>query len=94
VTQSQLDRAIALQTGESLCLVRAHGFSLVNVTIRPTEPEHIELRLDCPFCRYSNSMPSERDTLATCSRCDVEFEFSEEELYVAGARVAVATQAA
>ncbi len=83
MTQSQLDRAVAAATGESLRTIHALGFG------RPAElePEDLALRVDCPFCGAAVPAPAPHaaDALAfaECARCDVAFDCPDDEVYAA-----------
>ncbi len=88
MTQLQLDCAVAHSTGESLRTIRHLGFGLHVRTDADLEPEDLRLVLDCPFCgrpvAYPGRGPDVSPALAECDHCDVEFDFSESEVYAAG----------
>lgn len=85
MTQSELDIAVATSTGESLSTVRALGFGPLLSASFALEPEELELRLDCPMCGRAIALPPDRTQMTTCPRCDVEFEYTDDELYAADA---------
>jgi hypothetical protein len=86
MTRTQLERAFAGATGESLRTVRGLGFGLM--ADEPGDPRVAELVLvvDCPLCRHPVALttgPGDEPGLAGCDHCDVEFDFSPGEIYVA-----------
>jgi hypothetical protein len=85
MTQAQLDCAVARRTGESIKTVRHRGFGLLTESPRDLEPEEIVLRLDCPFCGRHVAYPGTVSQLAECDHCDLDFDFSIEEVYTAAA---------
>jgi len=87
VTQSQLDRAVALATGESVHTVRHLGFGLLPGPAGDLEPEDLRLAVDCPFCGHACALADGRDGLpamAECRSCDVCYEYAVNEVYAAG----------
>jgi hypothetical protein len=86
--QSQLDRAVAGATGESLRTIRALGFTILARGEFGREAEDLGLRVDCPFCGDAVPYPGRaRDrtpALAECPRCDLDFDFAIEEVYATG----------
>jgi len=88
MTQSQLDGAVALATGESLRHVHRLGFSLLTRDPGDLEPEDLRLALDCPFCGTAVPYPGVAGdgtpALGDCPRCDVYFDFDPAEVYAAG----------
>jgi hypothetical protein len=86
MTRTQLERAVAGATGESLRTVRGLGFGLL--AQHPADPraDELMLALDCPFCRHPivlQAGPGDEPGLAACASCDVEFDFAPGEIYVA-----------
>ena len=86
MTRTQLERAVAGATGESLRTVRGLGFGLL--AEQPADPrvEELMLALNCPFCRHPvvlQAGPGDEPGLAACASCDVEFDFDPVEIYVA-----------
>ena len=86
MTRTQLERAVAGATGESLRTVRGLGFGLL--AQHPADPraDELMLALDCPFCRHPVVLatgPGDEPGLAGCDSCDVEFDFDASEIYVA-----------
>jgi ribosomal protein L37AE/L43A len=86
MTRAQMICAVARHTGESVRTVRHRGFSLLTEDARDLEPEEIVLRLDCPFCRRPAAYPGTERHVAECDHCDLEFDFSADEVYTAAAR--------
>jgi hypothetical protein len=88
-----IDRAVADATGEPLSTIRRLGFE---PAARPHEPGEIALVLDCPFCGRPVAYPGRgrggEPAMAECGRCDVYFDFPDDEVYVA--ETAVSDQAA
>jgi hypothetical protein len=87
VTQAQLNRAVAVATGETIRDVRNLGFSILERRPESPDPDDLCLVLDCPFCGGVIPYPGlpGDDRLATCSSCDVEFAYALHEVYLAGA---------
>ena len=85
MTQAQLNCAVARRTGESIPTVRHRGFSLLTQNQHDLEPEEIVLHLDCPFCGRPVAYPGAASKLAACDHCDLDFDFSIEEVYTAAA---------
>lgn len=87
MTQFQLDHAIAVTTGESICTIRNLGFGLLAQEPHDLEPEDLRLVLDCPFCRQPVPYPDATQTgdpaLAECDHCDVYFDFAPSDVYAA-----------
>ena len=89
MTQAQLDRSIAHQTGESTRTIHRLGFGLQSVAPRDLEPEDLRLVVDCPFCGravpYPGLVGNGKPALAECAdpRCDVYFDFAIGDVYVA-----------
>ncbi len=89
MTQAQLDRSVAHQTGESTRTIRRLGFGLQPAGPRDPGPEDLRLVVDCPFCGRTVPYPGRvRDgspALAEClsPTCDVYFDFAETEVYAA-----------
>ena len=87
MAQTQLTRQIADQTGESLATVHRLGFQ-PDPGPRP-EPDEVRLVLDCPFCGRAVPYPGRTSggaiALAEClsPRCDVEFDFTDADVYAA-----------
>jgi hypothetical protein len=87
MTQAQLDRSVAIRTGESLRTVHRLGFQPDGAG--PLEPEDLRLVVDCPFCGRAVPYPGRaRDgspALAEClnPKCDVFFDFAEADVYAA-----------
>jgi hypothetical protein len=94
MTQAQLDRSIAVLTGESPRTIHRLGFGLQPATPRDLEPEDLHLVVDCPFCGRAVPYPgTARDgspTLAECAdpRCDVYFDFDPSDVYAAATEAA------
>ena len=89
MTQSQLNRRVAGLTGDSLRTVRSLGFGLR--ALRDPDLESVprlSLRVDCPFCgrpaAYPTSDASPGAVLAECPACDVDFDFTPEDVYASG----------
>ncbi len=95
MTRPALEHAVASALGESLSTVRRLGFSLMTVSGQPpvTDFAAIRLALDCPFCGHAVDHPGTARcgsaALAECDRCDVYFEFDDDEVYVAPEATAV-----
>jgi hypothetical protein len=87
VTQAQLDRAVAVATGETVRDVRHRGFTILEQRPETPYPDDLSLVLDCPFCGavISYSGLPEDDALATCESCDVEFAYAPHEVYAISA---------
>jgi hypothetical protein len=94
MTQAQLDRSIAHQTGESTRTIHRLGFGLQPVAPRDLEPEDLRLVVDCPFCGrpvpYPGRLGDGSPALAECTdpRCDVYFDFEPSDVYAAGTAAA------
>jgi hypothetical protein len=90
MTQAQLNHRIAARTGESLTVIRRHGFSLLTERQSEPGPENIRLVLHCPFCRSQVPYPGRAgdgsQPLAECPDCDVYFEFDDREVFPASAK--------
>jgi hypothetical protein len=88
VTQHQLDRAVAVATGETIRDVRHRGFSVLEQGLEPPNPDDLSLAIDCPFCGavvpYPGLPGNDAPALAACPSCDVEFEYAPHEVYPAG----------
>lgn len=80
--QSEIERAVALATGESRRFVRRHGFSLLSEELEHgTQPA---LAIDCPGCGtviYPDD-PISRAREVECPRCDAVYPVDDGELYV------------
>src|SRR5207248_7534206 len=78
MTQTQLNHALAVQTGEPLSVIRRLGFSLLNGPCNEPAADDIRLVVHCPFCGdqvpYPGRSGDGSNTLAECHRCDVYFE--------------------
>ena len=87
MTKLALDRAVAAATGETTSTIRRLGFG----PAAPPEPDDVALVLDCPFCGRPVAYPGRgrggAPAMAECGRCDVYFDFADDEVYVADARV-------
>ncbi len=85
MTQTQLDRAVAGATGESVTTIHRLGFRLVPHRPEHADPEDIRLVLDCPFCGrrvpYPGHDRSGAPALAECLRCDVYFDVHPDDVY-------------
>jgi hypothetical protein len=94
MTQAQLDRSIAVLTGESPRTIHRLGFGLQAVRPGDLEPEDLRLVVDCPFCGrpvpYPGTVRDGSPTLAECAdpRCDVYFDFDPSEVYAAATEAA------
>ncbi len=87
MTQHQLDRAVALATGEALNTVRGLGFSPADAR-DDLEPEDLGLAVDCPFCGRPCALdgtPEGLPAMAECDPCDIYFEYRHDEVYAAEA---------
>jgi hypothetical protein len=82
--QSELDRAVAGATGESLTKIRALGFSALSLGATDLEPEDIDLRVECPLCSTAVPYPGRASdgssALAECRCCDLYFDFAPEDV--------------
>lgn len=87
MTQQQLDCAVATATGESLRLVRHHGFSLLDRIGPDHSVDEILLVIDCPFCGGAipiASVPAQTaQPTAECDHCELAFAYQPEDVYVA-----------
>ena len=95
MTQPQLDRAVALATGESLRTVRRLGFG-PPATLE-AGPEGLALAVDCPFCGRPCALDGLGGTppaMAECDPCDVYFDFRPGEVYAAASPVEDSVEAA
>jgi hypothetical protein len=87
---------VAAATGEPLSTIRRLGFG----PAAPHAPDssEIALVLDCPFCGRPAAYPgrgrSGEPALAECDRCDVYFDFADDEVYVAEPDAGSAVRAA
>jgi hypothetical protein len=82
MTQAQLDRAVALATGEPLRLIRGLGFG--PAPRRPTRPcaEDLALCVECPFCGRRLPYPGVT-ALGECDRCEVYFDVAPGDVFAA-----------
>ena len=91
MTQRRLHQAVAAITGESLRTVRRLGFSTRTRSTLPDDHdrEDLHLVLDCPFCGQAVPYPGRVgggvNPLAECLTCDVDFDFSLDDVYAWGA---------
>jgi hypothetical protein len=87
VTQGQLERAVAVATGETIRDVRSRGFSILENSPDSPDLDDLYLVIDCPFCGavvpYPGLIGDDSPALAACPACDVEFEFVPHEVYAA-----------
>ena len=87
MTQAQLDRAVAVATGETIRNVRSRGFGILEHRPETPDPDDLCLVLDCPFCGgvipYSGLPGDDALALAACPACDVEFEYAPHDVYPA-----------
>ncbi len=86
MTQTQLDRAVARSTGESVRTVRHLGFGIQRPVPSPARPaDDVCLVLDCPFCGrpvpYPGRAGDGSETLAECLTCDVYFDCGSDDVY-------------
>ena len=85
MTKTALDRAVAAATGEPLSTIRRLGFG--PDAEPPGDPGDLALALDCPFCGRALAYPGRGKggaaAMAECARCDVYFDFADDEVYVA-----------
>ena len=90
MTQAQLDRAVAVATGETIREVQNRGFGILEHWPETPDPDDLCLVLECPFCGAMIPYPGlpEDDALATCTACDVEFEYAPHEVYAITAAMA------
>jgi hypothetical protein len=92
VTRSQLDRAVARETGETVRTVRARGFSVLPRRPEAAAAEDPRLVLDCPTCLrpvpYPGVTGDGAPALAECPACDAYFPVGPAAVYVAGPRPA------
>jgi hypothetical protein len=83
VTKLALDRAVAAATGETTSTIRRLGFGPAP---GGAESDDIALVLDCPFCGRPVAYPGRgrggEPAMAECPRCDVYFDFADDEVYV------------
>jgi len=87
MTQAMINRTIARSTGESLRTIRRVGFGLIRRSQNDLEPEDLQLKIDCPFCGHSCSLPSSDvglPQLAECDPCDLDFDYLPGDVYAAG----------
>jgi hypothetical protein len=85
MTQSQLVRAVAGATGESLRTIRGRGFSILPESSRHRAPEDLVLAVMCPFCGRAIALtkrPRSAPSLAECGRCDIEFDYQPADVFV------------
>ena len=86
MTQSQLNRAVATATSESVSTIKSIGFSLVEDPAEPEPADQQILVLDCPFYRatvlLSANGPEKLPEFAECERCDLVYDYSSDEVYV------------
>ncbi len=79
-----IDRAVAAATGEPLSTIRRLGFG--PAALQAPDTAGIALVLDCPFCgrpaAYPGRSKSGEPAMAECERCDVYFDFADDEVYV------------
>ena len=84
--QSELERAVARQTGETRQTIRQRGFSLLDDVEFPAD--HVGLTLDCPGCGavvpLSVGPSSTLPELAECGRCDAAYPYTAQELTTVG----------
>jgi hypothetical protein len=89
MTQKQLVDQVARITGDPLMIIIRLGFNVTSRQPFDLEPEDVQLVLDCPFCGHPVSYPGQSsdrsETLAECDRCDVDFGFDPDEVYIIGA---------
>ena len=89
MTQTQLDCAVAGATGESLRTIHHLGFSVLGNEPEVPETDDLVLVVDCPFCGravpYHGRCSDGSKPLAECERCDVYFDFADEDVYPAPA---------
>jgi hypothetical protein len=87
VTQAQLERAVAVATGETIRDVRSRGFSILERRPESPDLDDLSLVIDCPFCGavvpYPGLPDGDAPALAACPTCDVEFEYAPYEVYTA-----------
>jgi hypothetical protein len=90
MTQTQLDHAVAVATGESPRTVARLGFSLV--PDGPDEPPPLYLAVDCPHCRkpawFPGRLADGSCPLAECPGCDALFAFDLDDVRITAARPA------
>ena len=91
-----IDRAVAAATGEPLSTIRRLGFG--PAALHAPDPSEIALVLDCPFCGRPAAYPGRgmggEPAMAECDRCDVYFDFADDEVYVAETDAGPAVRAA
>lgn len=90
MTQSQLHRAIARRTGESVSTIQSRGFNLVT---DPLEENFDHLGadaadaycLDCPGCGHpvflTDGLLDSLPEFAECTGCDAAYPFDVTEVY-------------
>jgi hypothetical protein len=87
MTGTQLDRAVAVVTGETVRTIRRLGFGLLADVADDPAPEDLCLQIDCPFCGRAVTYPGPAGdgaaAPAECLACDVSFDFAPEEVYAA-----------
>ena len=87
MTQTELNRAVSTATSESVSTIKSIGFSLVEDPPEHEPADQQILVLDCPFCGttvlLSASGPEALPEFAECRRCDVVYDYSSDEVYVA-----------
>ena len=87
MTQAQLERAVAVATGETIRDVRSRGFSILERRPESPDLDDLSLVIDCPFCGavvpYPGLPDGDAPALAACPTCDVEFEYAPYEVYTA-----------
>jgi hypothetical protein len=88
MTRSQLERAVAAATGESVRTIHRLGFGLQPAGAGDPSPDDLRLVVDCPFCGrpvpYPGHAGDGSPALAECARDDVYFDFDAAEVYAAG----------
>jgi hypothetical protein len=92
MTRTQLQKSIAVRTGEPLSVIRRLGFSLLKETRDEPAVEDIRLVLHCPFCTQQVPYPGRAgdgsSALAECDGCDVYFEFDDRDVFPASSPTA------
>ncbi len=96
MTKLAIDRAVSAATGERPSTIRRLGFGPEQSPA--ADPGALAPVIDCPLCGRSAAYPGRGrrgvSSMAECDHCDVNFDFADDELYVADAMAATGEPAA